>query len=417
MRRWIMLALGTAAQTVACVFVYGIPYMSDTLRRDEHLTLAEVGLVVACPTLGLVLALVAWGALADRYGERSVIASGLSASALVLAGASAVHGMVVLGALFALAGACGASVFAASGRLVVGWFPARERGFAMGIRQTSTPLGMAVAALAMPPLAGHWGVRGAVVFTAVLCGLLALLVRVLAADPPRPEPAADTSPSGNPYRNPALWRVHASSALLCVPQFTAGAFALVLLVDLRGWSAVHAGQLLAAAQCLGALSRIIAGRWSDRVGSRLRPMRQLALGIVAMMVLTALGTAWPSPATDIALVVACGITASTNGLAFTATAELAGRAWSGRAMGIQNTGQNLTASITPPLLGGLISLSGYTWGFLVAGAMAAVAAMLIPVPSADRPKTRMGSDDVPAGVGGRVQPRSVAEPPALPRRE
>lgn len=400
MRRWIMLALGTAAQTVACAFIYGVPYLSDVLRRAEGLTLAEVGLVVACPTAGLVLALVAWGALADRYGERLVITSGLAASAVVLAAATRVHGMVALGALFTLAGACGASVSAASGRLVVGWFSARERGLAMGIRQTSTPLGMAIAALAVPPLGERWGVPGAVAFTAALAGLIALLVGVLAADPPRPERTSGDRPAGNPYRNPGLWRVHASSALLCVPQFTAGAFALVLLVDVRGWSAVHAGQLLAAAQILGAASRIVAGRWSDRVGSRMRPMRLLSLGIVAVMALTALGTAWPSPATDLALVLACGITASTNGLAFTATAELAGRAWSGRAMGIQNTGQNITASLTPPLLGGLITTAGYTWGFVVAAAVAAVATVTVPVAGEPRAAATRPRPDVPARTGG-----------------
>jgi hypothetical protein len=41
--------------------VYGVPYLAATLRSAEHLTLTEVGVLVACPTAGLVLALVAWG--------------------------------------------------------------------------------------------------------------------------------------------------------------------------------------------------------------------------------------------------------------------------------------------------------------------------------------------------------------------
>ena len=36
------------------------------------------GLLVACPTAGLLLTLVAWGAAADRFGERLVLASGLA---------------------------------------------------------------------------------------------------------------------------------------------------------------------------------------------------------------------------------------------------------------------------------------------------------------------------------------------------
>ena len=377
MNRWIMLALGTAAQTVACVFVYGLPYISDTLRHDNGLTLAQIGLLVACPTAGLVVTLVGWGALADRHGERLVITAGLAATAVVLGASTGVHGLVLLGVLFFLAGAASASVYAASGRLVMGWFSAQERGFAMGIRQTSTPLGMGIAALAIPSIAEHSGVTGTIVFGAVLCAVVALLVGTLAADPPRPKKTQEEQ-TGNPYRQPALWRIHGASALLCVPQFTVGAFALVFLVDERGWTAVHAGQLLAVSQVLGATSRIVAGRWSDRVGSRLRPMRQLAWCIGAVLALTAAGAVWTSPLSDLALVVACGITASTNGLAFTATAELAGRAWSGRAMGVQNTGQNLAASLTPPLLGALISSAGYAWGFLLAAGLAAGAGALVP---------------------------------------
>ncbi|MFD7922774.1 MFS transporter [Streptomyces sp. NPDC059740] len=404
MRRWLILALGTGAQTVACVFVYGLPYMSEELRHDGALSLSQVGLVVACPTAGLVLALVAWGALADRVGERLVITVGLTMTAVLLALGTQVEGLVPLGLLFALSGAASASVYAASGRLVMGWFSAKERGLAMGIRQTSTPLGMGVAALCIPGLAESFGVRGPGVFCAALCALFALLVGALSANPPQAEPSPDGRPAertGNPYRNPSLWRIHGASALLCVPQFTASAFALVFLVDVRGYGAVAAGQLLAVAQVLGALSRVVAGRWSDRVSSRLRPMRQLACLTTVVLVATALGAVWPSPASDTLLVIACGITASTNGLAFTAVAELAGRSWSGRAMGVQNTGQNLAASMTPPLLGSLIGAAGYAAGFGLAAVVAGLAAMTVP-PAGRRPGAA-----APAG-SGPVEPAKAA---------
>jgi MFS family permease len=383
MRRWIMLGLGTAAQTAACAFVYGVPYLADELRGREGLTLTQVGVLVACPTVGLVLALYGWGAAADRWGERLVIAAGLGGAAGALAAAAwGVHGMLALGALLALAGAAGASVYSASGRLVMGWFGKEQRGLAMGIRQTSTPLGMGVAALAMPPLADGHGLPGAFGFLAVTCGVIAVLIAAFAADPVRPQ-ATTAGPAPNPYRGSSLlWRIHGSAALLVIPQFTAGAFALVLLVDVRGWTPVHAGQLIAAAQGLGALSRILAGRWSDRVGSRLRPMRQLALLTAAVVGATALGSAFPSPLTPILLVAAIGITSSTNGLSFTSTAEHAGPAWSGRALGVHNTGQNLTAALVPPLMAALITATGYWPGFALATAATCASAGLIPVPRA-----------------------------------
>src|SRR5882757_3611069 len=134
------------------------------LRADEHLSLLGASIVVAAPTAGLLLTLIAWGAAADRFGERIVITSGLALATAFLALASMTHGPVLLCALLALAGAGGASVNAASGRVVMGWFTREERGLAMGARQTAQPLGVAIAAVTLPPLAHAHGIDAALLF-------------------------------------------------------------------------------------------------------------------------------------------------------------------------------------------------------------------------------------------------------------
>lgn len=40
--------------------------------------------------------------------------------------------------------------------------------------------------------------------------------------------------------------------------------------------------------------------------------------------------------------------------------------WAGRALGTQNTAQNIAGSLTPPLLGALIGGAGYGLGFAIA---------------------------------------------------
>ena len=176
-----------------------------------------------------------------------------------------------------------------------------------------------------------------------------------------------------------LWRIHAASALLVVPQFTVATFALVYLVDARGWTALAAGRLLAAAQVCGAASRLGAGYWSDRVGSRMRPMRILAVSTgVGMLALAGAAAAGTSAAVPVLL--ACGVVAvSTNGLAFTAVAEYAGSAWAGRALGIQNTGQNALAAATPPVLALAIGSIGFGASFAIVAAFPLVAAAFVPV--------------------------------------
>ena len=158
-RRWAILAVGVLAQTGACAFVYGVPFLVPTLRDELGLSLAGAGTYVAAPTAGLLLTLIAWGAAADRFGERRVMALGLAlttASVGTVALATPSSHAAVLG-LLAVGGAAAASVFAANGRMIMGWFPRSERGLAMGIRQTSQPLGVALAGLVLPALAQRSG--------------------------------------------------------------------------------------------------------------------------------------------------------------------------------------------------------------------------------------------------------------------
>jgi sugar phosphate permease len=378
-RRWWILAVGVLAQTAASSFVYGIPFLVPTLRDERGLSLAEVGLLVAAPTTGLLLTLVAWGFVVDRVGERVPMALGLGAAGLVVGGVALFppSSLVTTALLLGLAGMGGASVNAASGRLIMGWFGVEERGVAMGIRQTAQPLGVAVAALVLPVLAGAQGPFVALGWTGLLSLVAAALVVLVAQDAPRRAPAAH-EPTGNPYRTPTLYRLHAASALLVLPQFAISAFALEYLVREQHWSPGFAGVFVAVAQILGAAGRIATGWWSDRVGSRLRPMRQLAVGSVLVMLGFALGSAWVPFVAVAAIVVGAVVTVADNGLAFTSTAEMAGQAWSGRALGVQNTTQNVVASAAPPVLGALIGATSYGAGFAIAALAPLVAIALVP---------------------------------------
>jgi sugar phosphate permease len=386
-RRWLILLIGLLALTAGCTYQYGLAYLIPALRQ-HGLSLEAASVLVACPTAGLLLTLIGWGAAADRWGERLVLATGLGLAGAVLLAAASVHGAAGLGLLLGLGGAAGGSVFAASGRLILGWFARHERGLAMGIRQSAQPLGVALAAVALPAL-GSDGTTRPLLFLGGFCLVAATLVVTLVRDPVRPEldPGSPGSSAANsaagrpssPYRQPMLWRIHAASALLVVPQFAVATFALVFLIDARGWTALAAGRLLGATQLCGAASRLGAGYWSDRVGSRMRPMRILAIGTgVGIAALAAAAAAGSSAA--VPLLLGCAVVAvSTNGLSFTAVAEYAGPAWAGRALGVQNTGQNALAAATPPLLALAIGSLGFGASFAVVTVFPVAAAALIPV--------------------------------------
>ncbi len=384
-RPWLMLALGVIGQASSTVFVSTPAFLIPLLHTQRGLTLGEAGLLASAPTLGMVITLIAWGALSDRIGERWVIASGLGIAALAAVGAMFATDYVGLGFFFLVGGMASASPNAASGRVVVGWFPREKRGLAMGIRQMCQPLGVAVAAVTIPVLAASGGIPAALVVPATLTALSALLCAIWIVDPPRPERrspgevAAHPKAEWHPYRSTSLlWRIHAVSLLLVVPQFAVSTFGLVWLVTELHFSTIAAGAIIGVSQFVGAVGRIGVGVLSDRVDSRLRPLRWVAASAVAVMLLMAVGASLGAVWAAVILIVAAVVTVADNGLAYTSVAEIAGPFWSGRALGAQNTGQFIAASIVGPVVGGLITLIGYPFAFAAVALCPAVAIPLVP---------------------------------------
>src|SRR6266852_2878950 len=106
-RRWLVLAFGLSAQAATCLFLYGLPMLVPQLRSDLALSLGQAGAVVGAPAIGLLLTLIAWGAVADRHGERLVIAAGLLLASGFLAWAASVHSVVLLCIALVLSGVAG----------------------------------------------------------------------------------------------------------------------------------------------------------------------------------------------------------------------------------------------------------------------------------------------------------------------
>lgn len=396
-QRLVVLTSGLVAVTTGCAVQYGASFLIPELRA-EGLDLTQAGALAGAPIGGLLATLYLWGAAADRWGERVVMSAGLTiGGAALLTWLTTVApnqtglSPLPLAVTLAVAGAGTAAVHAASGRLVLGWFAPHERGRAMAVRQTAQPLGVAIAALTLPPLAGV-GLPVAIGVLGTACLVAAALTVALVRDPPARAAAGDTgSGEASPYRTAMLWRIHAASSLLVVPQFLTATYALVYLVDAQHWADVPAGRLVAAAQFGGAVNRLVVGWWSDRAGSRLEPMRRLAVGIAAVLGVLALATLSGSSVLAVtALVAATVLSSSTNGLAFTAVAERAGSAWAGRALGVQNTAQNTFAAATPAAFGAVIGAVGYASTFGLTVTLPLVACFLVPVRSeAQRSATQL----------------------------
>src|SRR5689334_4096770 len=174
-RRWSMLVIALTTTLCANIFINGVAFLIPTLHAERGLDLAEAGLVSALPSFGMVVTLIAWGYLVDRFGERVVLAVGSALTAAAAFAAASVDSLVAVGIFLFLGGMAAASSNSASGRLVVGWFPPHQRGLVMGIRQTAVPLGAGLGALVIPRLAASHGVSTALLFPAVVCAVAAVI--------------------------------------------------------------------------------------------------------------------------------------------------------------------------------------------------------------------------------------------------
>ncbi|WP_249666213.1 MFS transporter [Nocardioides faecalis] len=389
-RRWAMLAAGTVAQASTAAMVAAPSFLIPQLHRPvaeggNGLSLAAAGLVSSAAMAGMMCTLVLWGLVVDRRGERFALLGGLGIAGLGGLLATLTSSPAALAGALALAGVGAAATNSASGRVVVGWFPAQRRGVAMGIRQTGQPLGVGLAAATVAVVAHSHGIGPALWVPTAATVLATAGVALTVLDPPRPA-AGERRAVVNPYRADSfLLRIHSSSVLLVVPQFLVWTFGLTWLVEGLDWSPGLAGLTVAATQVAGAAARIGAGWLSDAMGSRMRPMRAVAvLAGVCMALLggaaaLAEGSTLLTAVSVLLLVAASALTVADNGLAFTAIAERAGPFWSGRAMGLQNTAQHLAAVAVPPLAGLSITAWGYGATFALAAVFPLVAISAVPV--------------------------------------
>jgi sugar phosphate permease len=361
--RWTILGAGVVGQAAASAVGLGLPAIAPEIRHGYGLTLTEVGVVLAALNFGLILTLLLWGIVADRVGERAVLATGLTgcAASLVVAGhTSSFAGLVVA---LAVAGAFAGGTQSASGRAVMSWFGPEERGLALGIRQTAVPLGGAIAAGVLPALT-HISLRSAFYGLAIGCFAAAAVGAALL----RAEPGDELGGVARPLHDPRIWLLCVASTFYVLTQISLLAFVVLFLHDERGVSTSAAAAVLAALQVGGGIARIVAGRLSDRIRMRVLPLRGIALLLTASLAIT---TALLNASLWLLvpmLVVAGTLAMSWNGLSFTVAAETAGSRRSGAAIGLQQTFLAGGSIVAPIVFAAVVHASSWRVGFAAAAA-------------------------------------------------
>src|SRR5215472_18837646 len=176
--RWVVLSLATLMQLGVSLPQQTPAAIGPVLSRSLGLSRAELGLLTSAIWGGMLIGMLPFGMLVDRYGERSMLLIGGSLLVGFLLLASRASGFEPL-FLALVPAAVGASAASPGGtRALAAWFEPHRRGMAIGVRQTGVTAAGVLAAVILPPIALAFGWQAAFVTVAVLAltGMLAFVV-------------------------------------------------------------------------------------------------------------------------------------------------------------------------------------------------------------------------------------------------
>jgi MFS family permease len=400
--RWKVLAVGVAANAGFSAAAAGIPTTAVWMRAGYQLDNAQLGIALGATGLGIALSELPWGLATDRFGDRPVLVAGLLGTALALVSmalvvvpsAASIPGLPLLALAMALVGLLGGSVNGSSGRAIMSWFSAGERGIAMSIRQTAVPLGGGIGAALLPWLAATHGFAAVYSALALLCAVPAafavrwlheppLIVSACAA-PLGPTITGSAAAQRSPLGDMRIWRIAIGIGVLCMPQFAVLTFATVFLHDFGRLGTAGISATMACVQIGAMIMRVWSGRHTDRRGNRRGYLRGSTLvagaSFAALAFAVGLGRAMPVSSV-IGLIVLAGVCVSAwHGVAYAELATLAGPARAGTALGMANTIVYVGLFLVPLMLPHLLAASSWAAVWLVAGLVSLAVYPLFPRP-------------------------------------
>ena len=385
------------------------------LMQEFHLTQVEMGRVFSAFLLGYALFQVAGGALADRWGARTVLAAAAwiwvaltALQALVGWGpwsGAASGALVVFIALRFLMGVAAAPTYPASAQGVSRWIPPAFQGRATGIVIGSVGLGSAIA----PPLVSSvmvaWGWRASLLVSAVPALLIALAWRAVSDPiPPSASVAVVRTPQVAPRRGSgrlSFLFLTLSYSLQGYVGYIFVSWFYLYLVQERHFGLLEGAWMSSLPWVLSIVSIPLGGFIADRLAAgRLGPVwgpRAVAMtGMAGSGVLISVGAHTASAFTAaITLALATALVLCVEGPFWSTVTRMQGGR-SGTAGGIMNTGCNIGGLISPALTPVLAASIGWEAALHVAAALAVLAAVLWMGIGGTPPPDRRSAPTVPA---------------------
>lgn len=182
-QKWLALGAAQLGYLLDAMDVLFYVFALSAIRTEFGLTNQQAGLVSALTLVTSAVGGVAAGALADRWGRRRTLIYTILVYSLASGGAATSGSLAELLFWRALIGLGLGGEWAAGAVLVAEWWPASQRGKAMGIMQSGWALGYLAAAAISGFVLPRWGWR-VLFLVGVLPALATVAIRWTVEEPP-----------------------------------------------------------------------------------------------------------------------------------------------------------------------------------------------------------------------------------------
>lgn len=161
--------------------------LAPTIQEDLKLSDQQYATVVSTFLVAYTVAYLLSGRLVDKLGARMSMAIFITWWSISNALTGLARGVASLGAFRFLLGLGEAGGYTTSPKVVSEWFPARDRGIAVGIYSMGSAIGATLAPILVIVVAHHYTWRGAFVVTG-LAGLVLAALWLIVYRPPQQHP-------------------------------------------------------------------------------------------------------------------------------------------------------------------------------------------------------------------------------------
>jgi MFS transporter, ACS family, hexuronate transporter len=385
---WRMLLFLLMAQLLIAFVGRSIGPLGALIGEDLSLTKSQIGMLPAALFFGQAIVSVPAGFLTDRFGSRSLllIASIFLGFGFLMMTFTVHFGIVLF--LVMLGGMGYGAMHPITNRGIIDWFSLKQRGTAMGIKQTGVTAGSALAGLILLPLSIEYGWRFVLLAACILLVISGFVSYGLYRDPPQQKKPVQSRGPADFYKsmfgmlkNKSLMLVSFSAIGLNGSQMCLNTYLVLFVHEKFGISLMLAGILFVISEISGTLGRISWGMISDFGFKGNRIVILLIISVLTAISSTIMALIpHASFSLLIPIIMLFGFSVSGfNGIWMNLASEIVPAEHAGVASGVSLMFGSMGVIIVPPLFGLMVDETGnFTFGWLlIAGLMVAVFFMLI----------------------------------------